>query len=146
MNSQIQLISNSFARFVGIDLLPLISEETNLERAFKQTSAVILSHGIEPDPLFNYGNPAALKLFELEWNDFVKLPSRYSAEPLERESRQNMLDSVNRHGFIDDYRGIRVSSTGKRFRIDSAYVWSLVNASGDNCGQAAMFDKWERIG
>lgn len=39
-----------------------------------------MSHGLEVDPVFNYANQCALDLFEMTWEDFIKLPSRLSAE------------------------------------------------------------------
>ena len=90
----------------------------------------------------NYGNPAALALFELDWHAFTQLPSRYSAEALNREERAQMLEKVSRQGYVDDYQGVRVSSTGKRFHIENAYVWNLCDSSGIYQGQAAMFDQW----
>ena len=69
-------------------------------------------------------------------------PSRKSAEPINREERQRLLDRVTSHGYIDDYSGIRISSSGKRFLIENAIVWDLVDHLGGYHGQAAVFDKW----
>jgi hypothetical protein len=46
---------------------------------------------------------------------------------------------VGRDGFIDDYAGTRISATGRRFRIERAVVWNLIDAAGVRHGQAAMF-------
>ena len=32
--------------------------------------------------------------------------------------------------FIDDYTGVRISASGRRFRIDKAVVWNLVDQEG----------------
>jgi hypothetical protein len=56
-----------------------------------------------------------------------------------------LLDCVRRQGYIDDYAGVRVSATGKRFRIARASVWNLLDASGDSVGQAASFSAWEAV-
>jgi len=144
MSSQIQLIADSFKYYVGHDLIRLISSDADLSPtvAFTETRSVIVSHGIETDPIFNYGNPAALALFELDWHTFTQLPSRYSAEALNREERAQMLEKVSRQGYVDDYQGVRVSSTWKRFHIANAYVWNLRDSTGIYQGQAAMFDQW----
>jgi hypothetical protein len=57
-----------------------------------------------------------------------------------------LLDSVAHTGLIDDYSGIRISSTGRRFRICNATVWSVTDPSGKKTGQAATFSDWEFIG
>jgi hypothetical protein len=72
----------------------------------------------------------------------ARTPSRLSAEFAERADRDRLLQAVARRGFIDDYAGVRVSSTGRRFRIEQAAVWNLVDAAGDIHGQAAAFARW----
>jgi hypothetical protein len=64
---------------------------------------------------------------------------------VQREERQRLLDCVRRQGYIDDYAGVRISATGKRFRIARASVWNLLDASGDSVGQAASFSAWEAV-
>lgn len=105
----------------------------------------IVAHGIQADPVFCYGNHMALELFELDFAAFTALPSRFSAEPMAREERAILLERVSRFGFIDDYAGIRISSTGKRFRIERATVWNLVDEAGLYRGQAAAFSDWTRL-
>jgi hypothetical protein len=103
---------------------------------------VIVAHGTETDPIFFYGNQLALSCFEMDFASFTRLPSRFSAEPLLREERDALLARVRDHGFIDDYAGVRVSATGKRFRIEQATVWNLLDESGQRHGQAATFERW----
>jgi len=55
------------------------------------------------------------------------------------QERQALLDRVRRHGFIDDYAGIRISAEGRRFRISGATVFELHDKSGIRRGQAAVF-------
>ena len=45
-------------------------------------------------------------------------------------------------GYVDDYRGIRISSSGRRFEIDRATVWNLRDAAQAYAGQAATFSTW----
>ena len=77
----------------------------------------MLSHNTKAEPIFNYANAKALELFELSWEEFITLPSRLSAESVNQEERATLLAQVTAHGFIDNYQGIRISSTGKRFKI-----------------------------
>ena len=104
---------------------------------------VVVSHGPETDPVLDYGNDAALALWEMPWSDFVRTPSRFTAEAPDRTERARLLDQVSRHGFIADYSGIRVTRTGRRFRIAQATVWNLLGDDGTVVGQAATFDRWE---
>jgi hypothetical protein len=52
------------------------------------------------------------------------------------------LERVTRDGYIADYSGVRIASSGRRFRIHQATVWNLLTPSGAACGQAALFDSW----
>jgi hypothetical protein len=106
---------------------------------------VIVAHGMEADPIFFYGNQLALSCFELDFAAFTRLPSRYSAEPLLREEREALLARVRDHGFIEDYAGVRVSASGKRFRIEQAVVWNLFDENRDRHGQAATFERWQPL-
>ena len=104
---------------------------------------VLVSHGTEADPVLNYGNQAALALWEMSWTELTRTPSRLTAEAPNREERARLLAAVTARGFIDDYSGIRISKTGRRFRIAQATVWNLLDERREYCGQAAMFSTWE---
>jgi hypothetical protein len=103
---------------------------------------VIVAKGTEADAIFFLGNRAALDRFEVTREAFTAMPARLSAEPMLREELQTLLDRVSRDGFIDDYSGIRISATGRRFRIEQATVWNLIEDQGAVHGQAATFDRW----
>lgn len=106
---------------------------------------VVVSHGTEADPIFNYGNRQALTLWELDWQSFTKMHSRQSATPMEREAREQLLAEAKREGYIQNYRGIRTSSTGKQFWIENVVLWNILNEQQQPCGQAAMFAQWQFI-
>jgi hypothetical protein len=59
-----------------------------------------------------------------------------------RDERQRLLDRVTRSGIIDDYAGVRISASGRRFRIVNASVWNLTDDDGRPAGQAAAFSDW----
>jgi hypothetical protein len=90
----------------------------------------------------NYGNRAAMELFELNWDRLTAMESRYTAPPDSVEARGDLLRRVREAGFVDDYRGTRVSATGKRFHIKRATVWEVHRpVSGERLGQAAVFPR-----
>ena len=103
----------------------------------------MVSHGTEADPLLNYGNRTALDLWEMSLEQFLGTPSRETAEPVHRDERAELLRRTTEDGFIDDYSGIRISSSGRRFRIHQATVWNVVDENGDRVGQAAAFSSWK---
>jgi hypothetical protein len=103
---------------------------------------VVVSHGTQEDPILNYGNRMALELWEMDVATLLTMPSRLTAEPMHRDERAQMMRRAAKQGYVDDYRGVRISRTGKRFLIDRAVIWNLQNASGYRVGQAATFSKW----
>jgi hypothetical protein len=138
-----QLLAQSYRRFTGRDLLPGLFNPLGLARNLFLAPFVVVSHGTEADPVLNYGNQAALNLWELTWEELTRTPSRLTAETPEQAERARLLAAVTARGFIDDYSGIRIAKTGRRFRIERATVWNLVTERGELRGQAATFDRWE---
>lgn len=137
-----QILAHSYQQLLGKELVSAANTPEELARTLFQASFVVVSHGIQADPILNYGNQTALQLWSLSWSELTKTPSRLTAEPINRETRAAMLERVAKQGYIDNYQGIRISSTGKRFSIEQAVVWNLHDRLGRKCGQAATFADW----
>lgn len=137
-----QLLLNSFRRWIGRDLLERVGDQDYQAHALFQSPFVVVSHGIEEDPLLNYGNQAALELWALTWEQLVKTPSRLTAEAVNRAEREWMLEQARSRGYLDTYQGVRIASTGRRFLVENALIWNVVNAEGQRVGQAATFSQW----
>ena len=135
------LLLASHERLLHTRLVPE-GEPAARARALYEAPFVVVSHDTAADPVFNYANLAAQRLFELAWADFVRLPSRLSAGPVHRDERARLLALVSRQGYISDYAGIRVASSGRQFRIEAATVWNLADGHGRYAGQAACFSRW----
>lgn len=141
-----RLLLDAFARFVGRDLLPRSGSDLDQAERLFEADVVVVSHGVEADPVLTYGNRAALALWEMDFATLTRTPSRLTAEPVHRDERARLLARTLRDGFVDDYAGVRISSSGKRFRIEQATVWNLVDAAGVHRGQAATFAVWTPLG
>ena len=139
------VLARSYLKFTGRDLLSGLFNPLGLSKNLFAAPFVLVSHGTEADPILNYGNATALTLWEMTWDELTRTPSRLTAEAPQREERARLLKAVTERGFIDDYSGVRISKTGRRFHISRATVWNLVTDRGQPCGQAAMFDRWEFI-
>lgn len=138
----VQVLLDSFARFLGRDLTPRDGSAGEQARRLFEAPFVVVSHDADPDPILNYGNAAALALWEMDLAAFVGTPSRLTAEPVHRDERTRLLERTRRDGYVDDYQGIRISRSGRRFQIEQAIVWNLVDGAGIHRGQAATFDRW----
>lgn len=141
--AQAQLITRSLKHWTGRELLPGNFLALEFSEKLFHAPFVVVSHGTEADPVLNYGNAAALTLWEMSWAEFTRTPSRLTAEAPSRDERARLLAAVAQRGFIDDYSGVRISKTGRRFNIANATVWNLISETGAPCGQAAMFAEWK---
>ena len=137
----IQLLLDSYQHLLNKPLLLADTALTLAEQVFNGSFA-LLSHNTDNEPLFNYANRTALDLFELEWQEFVGMPSRLSAEPLLQFQREQLLKEVADKGFIDHYSGVRIAKSGKRFLIKNVVVWNVYDQRQNFYGQAAYFKDW----
>jgi hypothetical protein len=103
---------------------------------------VLLAHDATTDPVFQYANKMGLALFEMSWDELINLPSKYSAEAHNRDERERLLEEVSAKGYADNYSGIRISKTGKRFEIKAATVWNIIDGDNIKRGQAALFTRY----
>ena len=140
--AHVQILLDSFARLLGRDLIPRDASPADQARRLFESPFVVVSHGTEADPVLNYGNATALALWEMDWSTFVQTPSRLTAEPMHRDERARLLERTRRDGYVDDYAGVRISQSGRRFQIEQAIVWNLIDDAGNLHGQAATFDRW----
>lgn len=138
----IGLLRQSLRLWADRDLIANDPPPVEAARQIFHAPIVVLSHGPDADPILTYGNRAALELFELSWAELTRMPSRLTAEAPDRDERARLLARVSAQGYIDDYAGVRVSRRGRRFRIEGATVWNLVDGEGRHRGQAATFATW----
>ena len=117
------------------------------DQSIDSWSIPLLAHTGTPfsshEPSFIYANQSALDLFAYTQDQLLGIPSRLSAEPVEREARDRMMKEAAEKGFVSDYEGIRITSDGRRFRIWDALIWNLQDPQGRMVGQAACLPRWE---
>ena len=141
-----RLILSNYRRLFGRDLVEARPAEDEVEKLLDAPFAVLSALGpFGTDHVFNYANRQALGLFEYAWDELMGKPSSASAEPAHHDERRRLLDEVGKHGFIENYSGIRISQTGRRFRIEKATVFNLLDEEGTYVGQSATFADWKRL-
>jgi len=139
------MLCNSFHHWTGRTLIAPCANRVERAKTLFEAPFAVVSHDTADDPIFNYANLKAMELFEMDWQTFTHLPSRLSAEPVNQATRLASLRTVAEKGYIDGYSGIRISASGRRFRIDDVTVWNLLDANGNDAGQAAMFANWSFV-
>ena len=138
-------ILDSYRKWLGRELIERRGTDDEQAHRLFEAPFAVLAHGNQADPILMYANRMTLELWELPLQELLRTPSRMTAEPMHRDERRRLLDRVSRDGFIDDYSGIRISGTGRRFWIRKATVWNLVDPAGEAVGQAASFANYEPL-
>src|SRR5580704_5418792 len=98
-------LARSFNHWTARELVPGVFNPVELARKIFEAPFVLVSHGTEPDPVLNYGNQAALELWEMKWEELTRTPSRLTAEAPNQEERARLLTEVAQRGFVDNYTG-----------------------------------------
>ncbi|MFD8819698.1 MEKHLA domain-containing protein [Streptomyces sp. NPDC059627] len=139
-----QLLLSSHERLTGTPLCPTAFPDAGEAARWLYRAAPfgLLAHGAGPDPVFIYANATAQKCFEYPWEEFVRLPSRLSAEPDAQGDRDAFVHSVTTRGYASGYRGLRIARSGRRFWIEDVTMWNLLDLDGTCHGQAAIFQSW----
>lgn len=137
-----QLMMSSFERLTGCTLLNFTGSNTDIAQALFEAEFALVSHGIESDPIFNYGNRKALQLWELSWEEFTSMPSRKSAQEVVQEERNRLLAETTAKGF-SNFSGVRITNSGKLFYIEDGIIWNLLDTENQYCGQAAIYSNYK---
>ena len=75
---------------------PPIQNITTAEQLDQNNRFGILSHGMQEDPIYNYGNVAALELFDQTLDDLCQTPSRYSTVESLMDDREELIQSIKK--------------------------------------------------
>lgn len=140
-----QRLLYSFQHWTGRTLLDASGLPEEVAQQLFEAPFVLVSHGTELDPIFNYGNRRALELWELSWEEFTAMPSRKTAEPMVQEERDRLLTEATTKGFVGNFSGVRISSTDKRFQIEDGILWNVLDEQNQRYGQAAVYSKCKFI-
>jgi MEKHLA domain len=114
---------------------------TTAEQLDKNHRFGILSHGIQEDPIYNYGNCAALQLFEQTLETLCQTPSRYSTVESLMEDRQQLIQNIRQMGYGTITNAVRTTSRGKLFVIPTIWIWHVYHDDGRRIGLAALYDR-----
>lgn len=143
MIKQSQLIIDSYKKLTGEDLIVCGGDSEEAAKMLFEADFVLMSQDTSTEPLANYANRKALELWEISWDEMLKMPTKETAEPMHRDERAKFLKEVQSKGYVKDYTCIRISSTGKRFKIIGATVFNLIDEVGDYKGLAAYIKDWD---
>jgi MEKHLA domain len=140
------VILENLQQFVGVDLIREYGFSVDkLGEQIFDADFYLLSHNCAADPILNYGNHRVLELWEISWTELTKMHSRETAKSSDRASRSAIMQQVAAQNYVRGYSGVRVSKTGREFRILDVTIWNLFTRDGKFYGQAAWFKNYEWI-
>ena len=137
-----QLLLDSYRHWMKQELIDRGVTFSEQSHQLFESSFVVVSHGMQNDPILNYGNRTALALWEMSWEE---LTSTRHASPPNLPIRKNVPRCFNGQHNMDSLMIIEESAfqrPGKRFLVERAIVWNVVDDQGQKQGQAATFSKW----
>ena len=141
INKFLEFAEQSFNKYTD-KLLPL-EKNKDLLSSFDECVLPIASH--DTNGFFNYLNKAALSLFKVTKDQVIGRSTTMTAPKSEQKQRNELLNQVNSHGFIDNYKGIRVTSDGELFQIEDATIWNVVDKNSHKMGQAVIIYKSNKL-
>ena len=141
INKFLEFAEQSFNKYTD-KLLPL-EKNKDLLSSFDECLLPIASH--DTNGFFNYLNKAALSLFKVTKDQVIGRSTTMTAPKSEQKQRNELLNQVNSHGFIDNYKGIRVSSDGELFQIEDATIWNVIDKNSHKIGQAVIIYKSNKL-
>lgn len=149
LENHIRLLDSSLAKSRGDGMFEWIQSKLSSHASSPETAKQlhynqrfgVLSHGTQPDPIYNYGNIASLELFEQTLENLCKTPSRYSTIPELMEDRSNLIEDIETQGYGLIDKAIRVSAKGNLFLIHQILVWTVFSDDNERLGLAAIYDR-----
>jgi hypothetical protein len=132
---------NGMFQWIQTKLLPEDEPVTTIQQLNANARFGVLSHGTQPDPIFNYGNMASLELFEQNIEDLCQTPSRYSTVPELMDDRSDLIQDIEIKGYGCIKNAIRVSAKGNLFLISQILVWTVFDDDDNRIGLAAIYDR-----
>ena len=72
---QSALICRSYTHWTGRRLLQ--EADADIASLLFDAGFAVLSHDTRPEPVFNYANRTAMRLFGMDWDEITRLPSRH---------------------------------------------------------------------
>lgn len=140
LQTRARWILRSYRKWAGDDLIEAAAADEGAQaQALFDAPIAVLAHDRRDDPLCVYANAAALAAFELGLDEAPAFPTRRTAEPDARAERSVALAGAEDVGLVRGYSGIRVSTTGRRFRLNDGRIWTVLDDDGRPVGQAAAF-------
>ncbi|MGK9168781.1 MEKHLA domain-containing protein [Inquilinus limosus] len=138
----LRLLAGSHARLVGTPLLP---EEAGGDAAvqarwlYEAAPFCVLVHNTDADPPSSMPTERPRPASSIACTSSRRCPPASPPRRRTGRSGSGCWTPLPADGFITSYRDLRVAKSGRRFWIENATVWRLIDEAGTLHGQAATF-------
>ncbi len=141
------LVSISHKKYLAKPVLEPEPSEEQRAAAFWEVPFVLMVHDDSEQCLLEYGNKAALALFEMEYLDFFGTSSFAIVAPDETVQQdwiwamRDVEERFEKYTVVPKLR--MMSSTGRPFVAKDVLVFRVDSLEDEPIGQAVMFSKWQ---
>jgi MEKHLA domain len=113
------------------------------EKIYLDNRYVLITHGTESDPIYNFANRAALTAFWRSYSSMIQLPSARSVvlQSKDESRRIQLMKSVTENNYVENATGVRIRDDGRFVKLVDAVVWNCFDDDDTYIGQAAFFDR-----
>lgn len=138
-------ILDSFRRHLGRDLVERSGNPAEDARRLFDAPFAVLAHDTSPTPRLDWANLAAARAFDATPESLLGRPSADTAPADAVADRRALFDVLSRQGVVTGYSGIRISLTGRRFRIEGVSIFELIDEDGRSLGHAAVIERTRAV-
>ena len=143
-NDHALLLNESHRRWTG-EYLVAERDPGEVLAALNEADMVIVSYGLEREPVFNYGNVKALSMLGYQLENFIQLAHKITIPEQETLISLELSQKVEQQGYIENYSGHRLAKNGRLWRVESGVCWQLSDNLGRVHGHAACFQDWHQL-
>lgn len=142
--SVLDLTGRGIFERMNVDLNEESSDADIYKSICRNDRYVLISHGDQKDPVYNFGNSACLQAFGRSWDNLTSMPSRLCVVSKSQDEalRIELMYNVTNYGYVDGaYRGYRVRGDRSLIKLTECCVWNCYDNDEQYIGQAALFDQ-----
>lgn len=137
--NHMNLMRNNLVRAGGVDIFNFSKAGVEAAERMFHAPFALFSYGNEEEPIYNYANLTALKLFDISWEDLTQTRIQDSFEAEEWKKHLGIMNQVQEKGALPNYCSSRKIKTGKSFHFKKGIIWSLKDEYLTHTGQAVVF-------
>lgn len=135
------LLNETYKRWFG-EYLVVEKDPGLVLNAINEADVMLLSVGLEQQPVFNYGNVKSLLMFGCDLAELVQQVAIEAVPEDLQTEEQAALSKVAEEGAVAEYHSQRITPKQKRWHVRDGKIWTLKDSLGRFHGLAYCFKDW----